>query len=505
MRTIFCPGWLLGALLLPLAALGYFRSIPKKPGTIPPGSLRAYSLRSARARLMPHGPKPAEVCHLGGLTRLLAVVVDETAGASDVILVGETRPGEKPLDLDDLVVVLRAVLVGHEYPGCSIDRTPTSSQTKQQTIRFIGEIANSALAAQLLSGDVVLKRLALAQLSCAAWKGQSYFSMRLEDAELHGPRRAVGARWWFRPLSLLRTTREGVFSIDDVRMGVSTEFYYRNNSSGSSSPGLDRVAAEFGQSLTTHIEQVAAQYPEVRRLQALMGLVAVAKGIRELPAAPDLKWWLRDYPVPVVKTPTTFPLICREATTQSPGGRVRVLVEGGVDLEPLLVEWETARDVVALRRLVLATRPGPAALTWNIPQRAEFLARAAGPGIARPQGRQGEPRSYQLGCTVDAAVVPFRERASGITFDAQARLLTGARSFQIVDPSSARKPWALSQPPPGGVLINPAPAVESRGGAALRRQLLRARPAEDPVSFDTPISLPPDAGPTKGKGNVNVH
>ena len=97
--------------------------------------IRAISLRVLQERLEAHGakgPRPKELLHFAGITRVEGYVVDEVK--HDVILFGQVNPTLPPLYLDDFVIALRnatlkyAHLKGNTYyysdPGCSIDPDP---------------------------------------------------------------------------------------------------------------------------------------------------------------------------------------------------------------------------------------------------------------------------------------------------------------------------------------------------------------------------------------------
>jgi hypothetical protein len=483
MRAFFRRRWARGTVLLSLIALASIPLTRKQQPAVPLGSLRAFSLREAERRLKQEGRNAPGVLTLGGITRLIGVVVG--ASNDDVILIGEAREGDLPLSLDDLASVLRAVLVRGVFPGCSIDRTPQSTRTQLQRVRFVGDIENSPLADRLLQADITLKLMATGHSSARSWRGTSYFLLRVHDAHAGGPTRGLGARWWFRNLAAGFTVRDRVFSVDQVQIGVSTEFFYFGSSSAASVPSDDQVALRFAESVTKYLQR--APDPELSMLRGLLEMGVIAKGMLDLPTAPDLKWWLSEYRVPFLKTQTTYPLLHQEEMTGTPSGRVRVVVEGGVDLEPLLIQWEAGRDVTALRKLVLAARPGQGALTWAVPQRGVGMV---APNGVRVLGGQGEARPQQLGCTVDSQVVPEGRRAAVVDFDARSRVLAGIPSFQIVDRSALRIPPVSLRPAPGGVLIEPRPTLAGRDGAVVRDRILRSRRSGDDLSFDTTISQP---------------
>lgn len=107
--------WLIALLLLvraPVAAAG--------------GPFVAYSLKVAESRLHQGGKKEGPLMNLGGITALAGLVYDSQN--KDLIVVGRANPGQDEINLDDLVVALRSVMVLDEFPLVSIDRTPETKK-----------------------------------------------------------------------------------------------------------------------------------------------------------------------------------------------------------------------------------------------------------------------------------------------------------------------------------------------------------------------------------------
>lgn len=338
-------------------------SVPALAATAGAAPFVAYSLREAERRLTASGQRPAEVVQLGGITRLAGVVYDTRTG--DLIIVGRVDRSAPPITLDDLVVAIRALWIHKAWPLVSIDKTPDTAATGKQVVRFEGGIAHTHFGNDTVAGDVVLKKLALDMLPTEVWGLRSYFALSAEAATTSADSNQVAARFWFVPLSAAFATRDGVVAITDLRVGVRTQVVSINGQPVErGSQVRDELGDRFAGALTEHWDALSAAYPEVRRLRALFDVVAVARGIQSLPSAPPLDYWLRQYAVPRVATPTEYPLLKRSAPVTGPRGPATLQVDGGVELKALVMRLRDG-DVTALREAVLGSRPSPSALTWN--------------------------------------------------------------------------------------------------------------------------------------------
>jgi hypothetical protein len=328
-------------------------------------SFLAYSFREAERRLRTPAGASAEVGELGGITHLVGILYD--AETRDLILVGQVNPGEPPITLDDFVVALRALFIHKAWPLVSIDKTPETVRTGLQHVRFEGGIANSAFGKAVLDADVILKLLALHRLPEIAGL-QSYLALSVEAAKSHaGDQERVSTRFWFHPLGASFVTREGVFVVNEFAVGVHAQVVNANGAAVGTPAGVrDEPGERFAQALTTRFAAFSDARPEVRRLKPLFDLVALAKGVQALPSRPDLGYWLREYPVPRVETPSEYALLTRQETITRPDDAHVLTIDGGIALNPLVMRLEDG-DVTALRDAVLRARPKAAALTWRLP------------------------------------------------------------------------------------------------------------------------------------------
>ena len=159
-----------------------------------PDTYVAFSLQQAQS-LLKDSVATREIADLGGITEPLAVVYDRRT--KDLILVGKANPNGRAITLDDFVVALRAILKQQRWPLVSIDKDEHTSQTMKQHVRFEGGIANSAFGNDLLAADIVLKKLALGDLSAEVWGVRSYFELLCNRAEKGEDLGDVQSRFWF--------------------------------------------------------------------------------------------------------------------------------------------------------------------------------------------------------------------------------------------------------------------------------------------------------------------
>jgi hypothetical protein len=360
-------------------------------GSADPASLRqpsgptivAFSLRAAERLLREPEPPGVDVATLGGITRPLGLVYDPEA--RDLLIVGQVGDGD-PVHLDDLVVMMRTVLERGTWPLCSIDRTPETASTGRQTVRFEG-LANTSLGADCFLADTTLKSLALGQALAEDVHISSYFDMLREGIQQVRDRPSVSSRLWGYPLQPSLISRGNTFAIRDLEVGVQAEAV--PDSTGQMEPIRDEIAEAFAQQLTQNYDRLSRAYPALGKVATMFRLAALAYGMRSLPDAPDLGYWLDEYLVPPVMTETEYPVLRRTEMVDVEGETLTVDLEGGIKMEEGTLRLEDG-DLSVLREAVLQSRPDPGALTWRVPLRGAWLDSDAAPD--GPQGSMTESR-----------------------------------------------------------------------------------------------------------------
>jgi hypothetical protein len=314
----------------------------------------AYSLRAAEAHLKA-GDHDESISNLAGITSLAGMVID-TAG-HDVILVGRREPNISPLRLDDLVVGMRALINYNEWPLVSLDNTPDTKTTRKQKVRFEGKVNDTSLGRSLLNADVLLKELALGKRTASIWGITSYAAL-CDEAARNGDKSTASVLFWFFPMNARLVEREGVFVVGDLSVGTRTQLIVPPAVKSGSSPTKDAMGEKFASDMTAAFSDLATQFPELRRIEQLYSAVALAHGLHEAQGLPDLGYFLKDYRVSPVETPTQMDVMT------TPGEQMQLT--GGVELRALLLRLQDG-DVTALREAVTRSRPKGSPLSWPLP------------------------------------------------------------------------------------------------------------------------------------------
>lgn len=346
----------------------------------------AFSLREAARHARARSAAPA-LESLAGITRIAGMVHD--AENDDVVLFGLDAGGPR-ISLDALTLALRARLLLGQWPTLSLDGC---SDPRQLEVSTRGGIDGSALHTQFLAADVFLKEASLARVPVIEGV-PSYLALVLEHArqglERTGERvlssswsseeeidaalaSALGSsvegfwqsqtKFWFAALRPYRhVARNGVFVIQELRLGCSVE-HTSSDPDGDTSP----PALAFAQACTDEIDTAMLAHVAVRGLKSVYDLVAVAEGIRGLSERPDLSYFLSEREVPRPGARASWPArtLCGVLETEG-GGRHVAQVTGGVELRTAF-EWLQDGDLGELRTIVLDSRPAPESLSWRLP------------------------------------------------------------------------------------------------------------------------------------------
>ena len=303
----------------------------------------AVSLSQVEAALRAGQPE-ARAVELGGLNRLLGMVVDPSG---DLILIGRHDAGVPSLTTDHLAIALRSVYVTNAYPLVSLDGTPDTPKTGLLHVRFEGGVERTQFGSDLLLADLALKRLALGLLPAKLWNVPSYLELSAGSNDAN----AAHTRFWFTPKDSARLLqRDGVFIIRRLDIAVRTETV--------GPAASDPPASQFAAALETAFPDVAATREELARVKPLFDIVALAAAIKSVKSADAMKFWLHDYHPAIVNTPQTFSMLRNSQSS--------VRVEGGLDLR-VLFAGIAAGDTTALRQAVLLSRPSVNAMTWPVP------------------------------------------------------------------------------------------------------------------------------------------
>lgn len=371
-RVLLAAGVAAVAVLTAVSAVALLRTPRRGRSADSRNQLIAFNLTEAERQLRPRRGVPVEIATLGGMTRLMGLVYDRER--RQLILIGRVEPGRAALDLDSLVVAMRAVLILQQWPLVSIDPTAETEATGQQTVRLEGGIADSRFGQDFLLADVRLKRLGLGLETADGLERVSYFRLRVGQA-LRDVRRSEGrSRFWFYAIDPGLEQRDDVFLIRRLALGVRAQ----TRSLAGTDPAADPSAHEFARIVTGSFTDLCHKFADLDRLQSLYEMVAVARGMQMIPEAVS-DYWRKEYAVAVTPTPRTFAVVGREERVDSPAGPRYLEVRGGIQFRALTVRLLDG-DVTALKEAVLLSRPSPRRLVWFVPV-----------GTEEPQA--GAPRS----------------------------------------------------------------------------------------------------------------
>jgi hypothetical protein len=408
----------------------------------------AYSLHAAQSSLI-SGKREAAVTELAGITRLAGMVID--SAGKDVILVGEREAGVKPLELDDLVVGMRALMVHKEWPLVSLDNTSETKTTRKQKVRFEGSIGNSTLGKSLLDADVILKELALGKRSGAVWGVKSYAAL-CDEAASRGDKSSASVLFWFFPVDSRLVEREGVFVVGGLAVGTKTQLIVPEGGIPAQSSTKDPMGDRFAQDMTTAFADLAIQFPELRRIGQLYTAVALAHGLREAKDLPDLRYFLKDYAVKTIETASEMQVLTAAGEEMN--------LTGGVELRALLLRLQDG-DVTALREAVLRSRPKGSPLSWPLPLSNWQISGVSDSGLATAEKQSsGQAANFE---------------GVGVSINRQFGSLASLASWAIPSPPRfqdlssitrvASLPRYIETPNVGGVLLNDVARVEGEIGA----------------------------------------
>ena len=346
---------------------------------------------------------------LGGITAMKGLVYDRKTG--DLILVGQRDPERAILTLDDFVVALRAWFIhgkwplvsydptptrinksktGKTYLSVSIDPTPDTEKTQMQVVHFEGGIEDTQFGQDLLNSYCHLLQLKEGIVYSGIDVVKSYREIFIEQGEKLSSNLESG--FWFFPLFPHVSIKEDVVAIKKLKVGVFTKVLYAEingyrvicSNTGSNTLRLrDDVAADkFAKAVSDNFEKLAMKYYPFSRLIGLYEMSSLLRGIEELDSKPDLAFWLKNYQVKKANTPKEInPLKWMEDEDYELRYAGVVYSDykelpSGVKLMAIALRLK-AGDEMALKEVVLGTRPEPDGLSWGFKIEEEKILTAS--------------------------------------------------------------------------------------------------------------------------------
>ena len=216
--------------------------------------------------------------HPGGLHRIHGFVVDEADG--DLVLLGSRDGPGDPIDLEDLIVGLRAVWRDGSTPICSLEPTPGDMGGVQRAI-VAGVDADSHFARVMLDADYRLKTLLLGDRAPDGFK-----NLRdLVTAQMaQGVIPSWTARFWFTPVQPgegeIRLSRDERAALFNSTIQVLTEDMRATAGGLVGTGSQDPLMAEATGQFTRQFGSLEREEPLVAQLHGLFDIVLLAKVLR---------------------------------------------------------------------------------------------------------------------------------------------------------------------------------------------------------------------------------
>ena len=469
----------------------------------------AYSLREA-ASLANKGSSADDLLALAGITRISGMVYDKVS--SDLILIGLADPDLPEATLDDLVVALRARMLYQEWPLVSIDPLPKSGKTKQQAVRFGGNIQNTAFGEVFLDCDILLKNYSLQLVRsvstvpaynvllerdirhaaeaagtevlairwCSATEGAKFAEAQrgtpIASSESHHVR-----FWFYVQEPYVYADKNDVFGIKELSLALKSECAFNAKTSS-----FQTAQRRFPEEWTAHFEDMFKAFPDLRRLKVLYDLTAIAEAVRKLEQPAFLSYFLNEYSLPNRETTKKYRLEEIYGIVERSDGLLHLVrISGGIEFKAE-IKWLNDGDFTPLRDIVLKTRPSPNALAWRLPldgwrmQNARYLFPAEDVEKSVP----ASPATASTnGCSVSCQsfILDPKGKSQGHTFsgfDAPHSLLPSLKGISMRIK-----------------LNNQSFSPDSTGRFdALRETILKSKPSLDSLSWPVP-----DTGGTKNE------
>lgn len=337
-----------------------------------------------------------------GMTRPMGAVLNPSG---DVVIVGSSEPGLRPLDIDDLVTALRSAFGGYivqndqgrffEAPGVSIDPDPAvwrqlkkldeQSNPAQRfrsawqqncespmDTRIMG-VPHGRMAQVMLDADYDMKSITNGTATLNVPGFQSLFALNMED-RLSGAAAPAGTgnRFWFTPGHFDFASDQAGVLLEHAAVCLKTEAQHFSNAGTLVDSGQEDLRAqEFAAAFSDRYQEIArAPGHEIyKELDDMFRWVALANIIRDEKlfdrAGFAPLYLLRDWPLRRAKIPATLPGRARTKAS----GSVILSTCGGVSItfpEGIRASDQPRRDPGQTAAMASATRPGPQSVSWSL-------------------------------------------------------------------------------------------------------------------------------------------
>lgn len=311
------------------------------------------AMRKAGAAGVDFRVKEAATYYLGGITKPFAFMCGDAD--SDWVLIGERDPKIPALTLDDLVVAIRAGFIHTaHFPGVTIEPRGGAYGATIQDVKFYGGVEDTAFGQTCFDADLLMKKIGMKLEVLPIDKLLTFFDLAEKEASESGTLPEIMSRFWYVSSPNKSDVVDGVVILKQFHSGIATQLLSARVG-GEKVENLAafyfRPSSEFARSFEDNYQKISMERPVFARLEALAKLSGLAAALQAVPRISDFSYWLTEYPVLLVKTPT------EQAVLEQKGERVGLRVRGGVQMLSIAANLSNGK-VAAFRQLVLATRHG---------------------------------------------------------------------------------------------------------------------------------------------------
>ncbi|MBI1902674.1 MAG: DUF1598 domain-containing protein [Planctomycetia bacterium] len=261
----------------------------------------------------------------GSISRIHGFVLDPQRG--DVLLLGRRVAGAPPIELDDLIVGLRAAWKDNQVPACSLDPDPDNFGGPQW-VRVHGVAEDSGFARTMLDADYKMKRVlfGVERVNVPGYVTEK--ELITEEMEQH----PGSARFWLYPIQPepgdIQVSSDGQVAIFNSAVQVLSEEMMRLREglvgTGKNFGTSEQAAASF----TQHYEAIARQHPIFAKLHGLFDIVLLGRVWQRMGVTSPLLDRLCELPYRQVEIPKFY----EGVTVQWSDGERGLGLQGGVQV-----------------------------------------------------------------------------------------------------------------------------------------------------------------------------
>lgn len=357
--------------------LAFIFSFLFKPATAFSDMYKAFSIKNAQKMIMSNSPgiefrdTMPQVYTLSGITKIAGLVYD--SDKQDIIIVGTEDKRFPVLSVDDLISALKARLVLGQWPLVSLEPDNTTDKDNQLTVRFKGELANTSFGKALLDADYALKRIVLGMHYTKVDGLKSYWDFGMEMVKENPENmKNIKTGLWFFPVIAKVFISDNVVEIGRVNLevfaGGSNRSIYQKIHGGKKITVEDKSAIEFSVNLSSKFHELVNKYPVFARLYDFSCFVALATAIDDIGLEASVNWWMNNYHLKSVETPSRIKVLKREEKYkfEKDGAihRGHRRLSGGIRIVAITRQIKGS-NAYLLKDKVLQSRPNPDMLSWK--------------------------------------------------------------------------------------------------------------------------------------------